>query len=211
VDGRLACGSLMLTDALPQVVGHGEDQVNGGDRQEFLPALCQPCLGVLTVACGATTMAAGVVDVVFLTTGLARQQVSAQRLRPAVDEIVHRAAMAGQEPLAEPCQIGGAIVPQDGCHLWHARAPALSEIGHEGSDGGVHGVQRRGRQRCLAGRGPQAFVAQQVLNDSPRHAPLPQLGRLGVPPRMDGGLCGHTTLAHRGFEGLVERGGGQRS
>jgi len=64
---------VLLMDDLPQLVGYGEDQVNGGDRQEFLPALGPPRLGVLPMACGATAMAARVVDVMFLATGLARQ------------------------------------------------------------------------------------------------------------------------------------------
>src|SRR5215475_2771502 len=92
---------LTLTDDRSQFVGHGEDQKKVGDWQEFLPAFCQPGFSVLMVAFGATTIAAGVVDVVFLTTVFARQQVSTQRLRPAVDEIVHGTTMAGQESLAE--------------------------------------------------------------------------------------------------------------
>jgi hypothetical protein len=67
---------LLLTAALPTRVGPGEDQGTGGDRQAFLPARCQPRLGVLTVACGATALAARVGDVMFLPTGLALPQVS---------------------------------------------------------------------------------------------------------------------------------------
>jgi hypothetical protein len=61
----------------------------------------------------------------------------------------------------------------------------------------------------VAGRGPGALVAQQFLNDSQRHPAFQQMGRIGVPQRMDGGIFGDATLAHHRFEGLLEGGGGQ--
>jgi hypothetical protein len=195
---------LMLTDDLPELVGHGEDQVKVGDRQEFLPALCQPRLGILTMAFGATAIAARVVDVMFLSTVLALQQVTAQGLGPAVDQIVHGAARAGQEPLAESFHIGGAIAPQDVCYLRHACAPALSEISHESIDGGVHDVQGRCRQMRLAGGGPRALVAQQFLNDPQRYPPFQEVSGIGVPQGMDGGIFENPTLAHHRFERLLE-------
>jgi hypothetical protein len=151
---------LMLTDDRPARVGHGEDQVTGGDRQACLPALCPPRLGVLTMAFGATAIAARVVDVMFLSTVLTLQQVTAQGLGPAVDQIVHGAAMAGQQPLAEPFPLSGTIAPQDVCYLRHACAPARSEISHESVDGGVHDVQGRCCQMRIAGGGTRALVAQ---------------------------------------------------
>ena len=62
---------LVAADERPQLVGHGEDDVKVGDRQEFLPPLFQPGFGVLAVALGATAVAAGVVDIVFLATVVA--------------------------------------------------------------------------------------------------------------------------------------------
>jgi len=59
-----------------QFSGQGEDDVKVGDRQEFLPPRFQPGVGLLVVACGATAVAAGVVDIVLLTTGVALQHVA---------------------------------------------------------------------------------------------------------------------------------------
>jgi hypothetical protein len=78
-DERLGCGAeqdvvqvpLMTPDDLPQLLGHGEDHVKVGDRQEFLPSLCQPGFGVEAMTLGATAVAAGVIDVVFLATAIA--------------------------------------------------------------------------------------------------------------------------------------------
>jgi hypothetical protein len=64
-----------------------------------------------------------VVGILLVATGLAWEQVSAQGLRAAVDDIIHGAAMAGQEVLAEPFPILPAIALQDVRHLWHAHAP----------------------------------------------------------------------------------------
>jgi len=114
---------LVAADQLPQFLGQGQDDMTGGDWQECLPPLCQPHLGVMTVALGATPVAAGVVGIVLLTAVITRPQVSAQGLCAAVDQISHRAAMAGQEIRAKPLLIGGTIAPEDVRHLWHAHAP----------------------------------------------------------------------------------------
>ena len=90
---------------VPAVRGAGSRRLKVGDRQECLPALCQPRLGVLTVALGATPVTAGVVDVVFLSTVVALSQVTAEGFGPTVDNSVHGAAMAGQEALAEPVEV----------------------------------------------------------------------------------------------------------
>jgi hypothetical protein len=68
---------------------------------------------------GATVVTSGVVDVVFLTTVIALQQVSAQDLCAAVDNIIHRTAMAGQEIPAKLLLIGGSIASEDVRHLRH--------------------------------------------------------------------------------------------
>jgi hypothetical protein len=68
-------------------------------------------VGLMAVAFRATAVAAGVVDVVLLTTVLARQQLPAQRLGPAGEQIRHGPAMAGQ-------QIWWAA-PRAGRRAWH--------------------------------------------------------------------------------------------
>jgi hypothetical protein len=40
-------------------LGPGQDDMNVGDRQEFLPPFCQPHLGLMAVALRATAVAAG--------------------------------------------------------------------------------------------------------------------------------------------------------
>jgi hypothetical protein len=68
---------LMTTDDLAQLLGHGEDHVKVGDRQECLTPLFQPGFGREAMTRGATAVTVGVVDVVFLTTVIARPQVPA--------------------------------------------------------------------------------------------------------------------------------------
>jgi hypothetical protein len=114
---------LVAADKLPQFLGQGQDDMKGGDWEEFLPPRCQPHLGVMMVALGTTPGAAGVVGIVRLTAVITRPQMSAQGLCPAVDKIIHSAAMAGQEIRAKPLLIGRTLGSEDVRHLWHARAP----------------------------------------------------------------------------------------
>jgi hypothetical protein len=109
---------------------------------------------------------------VLLTAVITRQQVSAQGLCAAVDNIIHSAAMAGQEILAKPLLIGGTIAPEDVRHLWHAHAPERLEIGHEGVDGGVYDVEGFGRQMRVASGGPGTLVPEEFWDDAQRHSPL---------------------------------------
>src|ERR671922_2967957 len=60
----------------------------------------------------------------------------------------------------------------------------------------------------VAGGGPWALVAEPFLNDPQRHAPFQQMGGVGVPQRMDGGILGNATLAYYQLEGLLK--GGRR-
>jgi hypothetical protein len=106
------------------LLGQGQDDVKVGDWQELLSPLRAPCLGVLLMTFRATAVTARVVDVVFLTTMITRQQLPAQGLRPAPENIIDGAAMAGQEVRADPPPIVRTIAPQDVRHLWHADAPA---------------------------------------------------------------------------------------
>ena len=126
----------------------------------------------MTVALGATAVATGVIGIVLLTAVITLQQLSAQGLRPAVDQIIPRPAMTGQEIRAEPLLIGGTIAPEDIRHFWHAPAPGRLEVGHEGIDGGVHNVEGFGCQMRVARGGTGTLVAKKLLDDAQRHAPL---------------------------------------
>jgi hypothetical protein len=131
LDARLSRGAehpgvqvfVVAADQLPQCWGPGADDRNGGDWPECLPPLRQPPLGVVMVACGATPVTAGVVGRGLLTAVLTRPQRAAHDLWPAVDQIIHGAAMTGQEIRAHPLLRGGTIVPADVRHLWPARTP----------------------------------------------------------------------------------------
>jgi hypothetical protein len=52
-------------------------------------------------------------------------------------------------------------------------------------------------------------MAEPFLTNPPRHASFQQMGRIGVPQGMDGGIFRDATLAHHGREGLVAGSGGQ--
>ena len=59
----------------------------------------------------------------------------------------------------------------------------------------MHDIQGRRCERGVAGGGPRALVAEPCLHDPQPHPPFQQMGRIGVPQRMDGGVFGHATLA----------------
>lgn len=154
-------------DALPALVGHGEDPVHGGDRQAGLPARFEPGVGVEAMPSRAAAGAAGGGDIGLMPPRLARPPGSASGLGPSVDPIVQGATMAGQPALAEPCALVWAIAPADVGPLWPRRAPTRSALGPAGVEGGVHAVQGRGRQRGVSGRGTRALVAQEFLKTPP--------------------------------------------
>jgi hypothetical protein len=56
--------------------------------------------------------------------------------------------------------------------------------------------------------GPGALVAKECLDDAPRHAPLSEMGGIGVPERGHRGVFGEATLADHELQGLLE--GGRR-
>ena len=112
--------------------------------------------------------------------------------------------MAGQEICAKPFLIGGTIVPEDVRHLWHIRAPERLEVGHEGVDGGVHHVEGFARQMRVARGGTGTLVPEECLDDAQRHAPLSEMGGIGVPQRVNRGVFGEATLAYHALKGLLE-------
>lgn len=124
------------------------------------------------VALGTTPIAAGVLGIVLLPAVITRPQMATQDLGPAVNHIIHRTAMTGQEIRAKPLLISGTIVPEDVRHLWHARAPKRLEVGHEGMDGSLHDVEGFGRQMRVARGGTGTLVAKQFLAHAQRHPPL---------------------------------------
>ena len=97
-------GLLRTTDDLTKRVGHGKDQVEVWDRQELLRPLFQPHLGLMAVAFGATTVAAGVVDILFLTPVITLEQVPSQDLRATCE----RCSRQPSSPSARTTSTGGA-------------------------------------------------------------------------------------------------------
>ena len=114
---------LRTTDALAPRLGHGEDHGTGGDRQAFWTPRCPPGFGLEAMPRGATTVAAGVVDVVCLPTVLARHQVPAEGRGATGDAVIHGTAVAGQKALAAARPRARARAPADVRHLWPAPAP----------------------------------------------------------------------------------------
>jgi hypothetical protein len=84
-------------DEFPQFVEHGEDDVKVRDRQQCLTPLLPPCLGLLAVACGATTVATGMVDIMLLATVITLQQVPSQDCRATVANSFDRPPLAGAQ------------------------------------------------------------------------------------------------------------------
>jgi hypothetical protein len=113
---------LMTPDDRPELVGHGEDQMAVGDRQAFMTPFCPPHLGLMTVTGGAAAGAAGVGDLVFLTTVITLEHVPSQDLRATVEQVCYRSPMARAQILSESVQVGTAITPNDVRQLRHVRA-----------------------------------------------------------------------------------------
>jgi hypothetical protein len=113
---------LMPPDECPHLVGHGDDDVKVGDRQQFLTPLLHPGLGILAVACGATTIATGVVDIMLLAPVITRQQVPSQDCRATVEKIFDRPPMAGEQIRPELVQVSTAIARKDSRELRHGRS-----------------------------------------------------------------------------------------
>jgi hypothetical protein len=158
---------LMTPDDLAQLLGHGEDHVKVGDRQELLTPLLQPGFRLEAMTRGATAVPAGVVDVVFLPAVIARPQVSAYGLGATVDEVIHGAAVAGQKVLANSRPIVRTVAPEDVRHRWHAAAPTRLEIGHQGLEGGMHDVAGFERAMGVARGGTRALMTEELLDDAP--------------------------------------------
>lgn len=103
----------------------------------------------------------------FLTTMIAWPQRPAQRLGPALENILHRPAMAGPQVLSKPMQVVAPIERHDVRHRWHAQAPTCVEVCHQGVDGGLHDVERVVREMGVAGGRTGAFVPEALLDDAP--------------------------------------------
>jgi hypothetical protein len=143
-------GLRMPSDHLPQLLGHGADHVNGGDRAELLTPFFQPGLGRRAMALRPTAMAAGMVDIMLLATVSTRPQVPAQDRRATVENLLSGAPMAGEQILPEPGQVGTASTPKDlrSCRpVRSARASrsamrAVMVACTTSQVGGVRGVER---------------------------------------------------------------------
>ena len=60
----------------------------------------------------------------------------------------------------------------------------------------------------VARGGTGTLVAQEFLDDAPRHTPRSEMRGIGVPKRVHRGVFGEATLAHHELQGLLE--GGRR-
>jgi hypothetical protein len=200
---------LGAADAHPPRLGSGADDRTGGDRQKCQPPRCSPGVGVEAMTLGATAVAAGVVHVRVRTTMIAWQPRPTEGRRPAPEQSIHGAAMAGQEVLAEPVPRVRAVAPEDVRHRWPACAPAQCEIGHEGREGGRHDVEGVGRPRRVARGGTQVLVAEPRVHDPPRPPAFQPRGGIGVPPGRQGGSLGEAALPPGCVHGLVASGRGQ--
>jgi hypothetical protein len=195
---------LVAADEFVELLRQRPDHMTVGHGSQILPPRCQPHLGVLMMALGTTPIAAGMVGIMLLPAVITRQQMATQDLGPAVHDLIHGTAMTGQQIRAEPLLIGGTVGPEDVRHLWHARTPTRLEVGHEGVDGGVYHVEGFARQMRVARGGTGTLVPEEFLDDAPRHAPLSEMGGIGVPQRVNRGVFGEATLTHHALKGLLQ-------
>ena len=110
---------LVAADERSPLLGQGEDAMQVGHREEFLPPLFQPGFGVVVVARGTAAMAAGVVDIMLAATVVTWVQVPPQGLRAAGEAVRYGPTVAGQQRFAKLVQGLAAVPPSDVRHLWH--------------------------------------------------------------------------------------------
>ena len=107
-----------------KLLRQGEDHVEVRYRQQFLPPGFQPGLGILPMTLGAGPIAAGVIGVVLPAAVVADVDLAAQGWGAAALEILHDAAVAGQQVPAEPVEILPAVAAED-----------VGDLGHGGATG----------------------------------------------------------------------------
>jgi hypothetical protein len=134
----------MTTDNRPSLVGHGEDDVTGGDRQEFLTPLCQPGCGVVGVAWGATAMATRVVGLGLLPPVVTRPQVS---VRAGQVSGCHESP--GNSPDTQDIGIAATGHPRDG--HWRGDCPTRPSFDRNSPEADRNGL------KCSPGGGALAW------------------------------------------------------
>src|SRR6266403_4211182 len=108
-------------------VGQGSQRRRQGEGQQVIAAsqqtrslLLQPPLGLLSVALGTVPVAAGVIAVVLVTTAITFVEMATTNGSTAGDQILHRPALAGHEPMA--LLIIRSVAAQDVRQLDHGPA-----------------------------------------------------------------------------------------
>ena len=175
LDQRAIAGLLMAAQGGPQLLGHGDGDVEVRHRQHLGPALVEPGLGLRAVALRAGAVAAGMEDMDQAAAVGASPLLAAERLGPAGDDVGDGATMRGQHRRAMGLQVAIGELAEDVRHFGH------------GSQAAHHPVeqcsQRRLRRRGQVGvdrRRADAGVAEQDLDGTDIDVLLEQPGRIGV-------------------------------
>ena len=196
---------LVTAHQFPQYLGHGEDGVRIGDRQQFGLSLCQPARSVGRVALGTAAVTTGVIDRVPMSAMPALGQLAAETLGAAGRNIPQGATMAGQHAPTEPLQVVSAEAAEDVCQLGHGR-PRL-QVGHEMVKLPVQVTQHLFRQVSVDGDGLGTIVAEQALDHPQVDSVFQQVGGIGMPQGMHRSLLGNAAGQQRQLKGFLQGAG----
>src|ERR1700680_894114 len=111
----------MTTDDRAQFLRQGENHVEIGDGQTFLPPPLDPSLRLVSLTLRATAVLARVVRVLPMSAAVAAIDMTAQDFRATRTDVVQSATVAGQHRSAELLQIGIPVQTEDVCDFQHGR------------------------------------------------------------------------------------------
>jgi hypothetical protein len=105
-------------------MGQGEGDKEVGDRQELLHLPIAPAVSAVIPAGRTMAVAAGVIGILILFTGVTPKDLSAQRGGATGHDIVHGLPVTGEHLVAVALNICGTIFPEHVCQGRHTTPPA---------------------------------------------------------------------------------------
>jgi len=190
LDQRAIAGLLMAAQNGPQLLGHGDGDVEVRHRQHLGAAPVEPGRGLRAVALRAGAVAAGMEDMHQAAAVGASPLLAAERRGPAGEDVGDGATMRGQHRRAMSLQVASGELAEDVRHFGHA-SQAVHHLVEQCSQRRL----RRLRQVGVDRRRADAGVAEQDLDGADVDLVLEQPGRIGMAqcvgrrPASAGKLC----------------------
>ncbi len=201
---------LMRPGERPQLGRQGEGEQEVGAGQQAGPLPVQPAPGLVPVTRGAVPVATGVVAVLAGAAVITRPDVPAEGGGATGGDVAQGAALRGQQRGPVEPLVDLAHRANDVRELEHGR-PGRSEALHQPVDRIDGGLADLRREVGIDLRGPGARVAEVGLDEAEIHAGFEQMGRVGVPQRVDVGPLVHAALLAGPDKGRLQTRAGNRA